>query len=203
MWVGNCAILVKQSWSDLEFGTSVNAKRSTTPQLWLPLLRVLSVLVLFTGGINALAQTPKNWVLVAKNVLSSQEDLYVDTNFRQEVSKGVFMVFTLSNVTAKAREVEVFGDDGTGETRSVFLTGKRYQSSISVVVFSCTEKKRGEYLTIYKAEAMGKGKTIYRDDASEDRGERGDFIPMFPLFNLPGEDSIRRFACTGRLTSSR
>jgi hypothetical protein len=181
----------------------VKAKKPTTPQSGLSLLSVVSILVLYTVGTHTQAQTPKNWVLIAKNVLSSQEDLYVDTNFRQEVSKEVFMVSTLSNVTGKAREVEVFGDDGTGETRSVFLTGKRYQSSISVVVFSCTEKKRGEYLTIYKAEAMGKGKTIYRDDASEDRGSRGDFIPMFPLSQLPGEDTLRKFACTGRLTATR
>ena len=145
------------------------------------------------------AEPKRNWVVVAKDVLSAREDLYIDTNFRQQITKDAYMISSLTDTRGVPRAVEVFGDDGTGDTKSVFLNDKKYRSIISLKVFSCKEKKWGSYLTLYRSEPMGKGKTIYRTEDAEDQGERGDFIPLMPLMYLPGEASLRKFACTGRL----
>ena len=151
-------------------------------------------------SIPAIGAEPKrNWVLVEKDVLSALEDLYVDISFRQQVAKDAYMISTLIDKRGKQRAVEIFGDDGTGDIKSVLLNDKKYRSVIHLDVFSCKEKKRGSYLTLYQSEPMGTGKTIYRLDDAEDRGSRGDFIPMMSLMHLPGEAALRRFACTGRL----
>jgi hypothetical protein len=145
------------------------------------------------------AETPRNWVVVQKNILGSGEDLYIDINFRQKIGNNAYMISTLTDTRGVQHAVEIFGNDGTGGTESVFLKDKKYRSIVSLEVFSCKEKKRGSYLTLYRSDAMGKGRIIYREENAEDRGERGDFIPLMPLMYLPGEASLMKFACTGRL----
>ena len=71
------------------------------------------------------AEPKRNWVVVAKDVLSAREDLYVDTNFRQQITKDTYMISTLTDTRGAQRAVEVFGDDGTGDTKSVFLNDKK------------------------------------------------------------------------------
>lgn len=148
---------------------------------------------------SAFAEAKRVWVVVAKNVASAQEDLYVDTNFREKINEDAFMISTLSDTRGVQFPVEIFGDDGKGGTTSVLLTNKKYRSVISLEVFSCKTKQRGTYLAIYRSEPMGKGKTIYREENAEARGERGDFIPLMPLLGFAGEASLLKFACSGRL----
>ena len=155
---------------------------STQACILLPLI----CLVLSTASIAQ--EDRSNWQLVEENVLGARQDIYVDTNSREQGPLGSYLVRTLTDNRGRSQPVEMISEDISGNLVSTFLRDKLYKSIVKLKVYDCARNLEGRSFTVYKAEAMARGTTVYE----ESDGGQGVFIPF------SWEEKIRDYACTGK-----
>jgi hypothetical protein len=154
---------------------------------WIIALLVIISVVAISPAFAQKTAAARKWVLIEKNALHSQQDIYVDINSRKKSEDGMVYIVTLYN-NYKPKEVTIFNTDNNGNQTEVSLRGKIYLSILHVEIFDC-ERKKSASISSYRSNAMGNGKEVYRDDEII-------FIPVMPIF----QDKIFSFACQKSLT---
>jgi hypothetical protein len=144
-------------------------------------IRIASVVL--AASLVAMPVAASNWVLVEHNMLYARQDLYIDTNSREQLDDGKTRIVTLTNNYESQGAVSEFIIDQNGEQHEIFLHDKVYRSIVQVEIFDCAKETSGS-IDRYMSGEMGTGREVYRRDSLF-------FIPFIPVI----QDKTFQFAC--------